>query len=202
MSEFECDKNIAVPTGDVVDNAVGVPKAHWYVAIVKHNSEKKISEQLSKMGIVNYLPIQKEIRVWRNGRKAKVDRMVIPSTIFIHCTELKRREIVSLPFIYRFMTNSAATSSDSLSKPVAVVPDHEIDRLKFMLNQSDIQISISSKPFKSGDKVRIIRGELMGLEGEVMDMKNAKSEMIVALDCFGCARLSIDTANLELINRQ
>lgn len=202
MSEFDCDKNRDEPTADVVDNAVGVPKTHWYVAIVKHNSEKKISEQLSKMGIVNYLPIQKEIRVWRNGRKAKVDRMVIPATIFIHCTEQKRREIVSLPFIYRFMTNSAATSPESLSKPVAVVPDYEIDRLKFMLNQSDIQISISSKPFKSGDKVRIIRGELMGLEGEVMDMKNAKSEMIVALDCFGCARLSIDTANLELINRQ
>lgn len=202
MSEFDHDQKHDEPTACVVDNAVGVPKRQWYVAIVKHNSEKKVSEQLSKMGIANYLPIQKEIRIWRNGRKAKVDRIVIPAAIFIHCTEQKRKEIVSLPFIYRFMTNRAATSSDSLSKPVAVIPDYEIDRLKFMLNQTDVRVTISARPFKSGDKVRIIRGDLAGLEGEVMDMKNAKSEMIVALDCFGCARLSIDTSNLELINQR
>lgn len=199
MSEFNLDNGACLPTRCVVDNAVGVPKSSWFVAIVKHNSEKKTSEQLSKMGIVNYLPVQKENRVWKNGRKATVDRIVIPSAVFVNCTEQKRREIVNLPFIYRFMTNRAATSPDSTTRPIAVIPDHEIDRLKFMLNQADVPVTISEKPFKSGDKVKIIRGELAGLEGEVMDMKNAKSEMIVALDCFGCARLSIDTANLELI---
>ncbi len=184
---------------NVVDGAVGVPKNNWFVAIVNHNSEKSSSEKLSKLGIVNYLPIQSEIRQWKNGRKSKVDRIVIPSIVFIYCTEQKRKEIVRLPFIFRFMTNKAASSKNSLNKPLAVIPDHEIERLKFILGQSDVPVRISEIPFKPGDKVRVIRGKLSGLEGEVIDLNNAKSELIVALDFFGAARLYIDTINLEII---
>lgn len=184
---------------DVVDDAVGVAKSYWFVAIVNHNSEKQSSEKLSKMGIVNYLPTQIEIRMWRNGRKSKVDKIVIPSTIFIHCTEQTRKEIVNLPFIFRFMTNKAGSINGSSNKPLAVIPDAEIERLKFMLGQSDIPVEITERPFKTGDKVRVIRGDLAGLEGEVMDLKHAKSELVVGLNFFGCAKLSIETVNLEII---
>lgn len=184
---------------DVVDGAVGVGKSFWFVAIVNHNSEKQAAEKLLKMGVVNYLPTQSEIRVWKNGRKSKVDRIVIPSTIFVYCTEQKRKEIVGLPFIFRFMTNKAGSIKDSTNKPLAIISDREIERLRFMLGQSAVPVEITEKPFKTGDKVRVLRGHLAGLEGEVMDLKNAKSELIVALDFFGCARLTIDTVNLEII---
>lgn len=68
-----------------------------------------------------------------------------------------------------------------------------------MLGQSDIPVEISEKPFKAGDRVRVIRGDLAGLEGEVLDLRNSKSELIVAFNFFGCARLLIDTVNLEII---
>ncbi len=192
--------NKKVPTAtDVVDDAVGVSQNYWFVAIVNHNSEKQSSEKLSKLGVVNYLPTQTENRVWRNGRKSKVDRIVIPSTIFINCTEQTRKEIVNLPFIFRFMTNKASSIKGSTDKPLAIISDTEIERLKFMLGQSDIPVEITEKPFKTGDKVRVIRGNLAGLEGEVMDLKNIKSELIVSLNFLGCARLSIDSINLEII---
>lgn len=184
---------------DVVDDAVGMGKSHWFVAIVNHNSEKQSSEKLTKMGIVNYLPTQTEIRIWKNGRKSKVDRIVIPSTVFIYCTEERRKEIVALPFIFRFMINKAGTIKGSANKPIAVISDNEIGRLKFMLGQSDIPVEIIEKPFVNGDKVRVVRGSLAGLEGKVIDTKNSKSDLIVALDFFGCARLSIDTINIERI---
>lgn len=185
-----------VPKG--VGDAVGMEKSQWYVAIVKYNTEKSCAEKLKKLNIIHYLPIQKENRVWKNGRKAKVDRVVIPSTIFVYCTERQRRNIVSLPFINRFMTDKAGTVANGLHKPLAIIPDVQIDQLKFMLGQSDIPIEITEKPFKKGDQVRVFRGSLTGLEGEVIDMKKARSELIVAIDFFGCARLSIDTINLEI----
>jgi len=184
---------------DVVDDAVGVGKSYWFVAIVNHNSEKQSSEKLNSLGIENYLPTQTEFRVWKNGRKVKVNRIVIPSTIFIYCTEQKRKEVVGLPFIFRFMTDKARTISSCGSKPLVTIPNKQIERLKFMLGQSEAPVEISRKPFKSGDKVRVIRGNLMGLEGEVINLKNNKSELVIALDFFGCAKLSIDTANLEII---
>lgn len=198
MSEDKITDRVA-PVTVVVDDAVGVPKSYWFVAIVNHNSEKQSSLKLDSQGVKNYLPVQTEIRVWKNGRKSKVDRVVIPSTLFVYCTEEKRKEIVNLPYIFRFMTNRASAQNDSLNKPLAVIPDDQIERLKFMLGQSEIPVHISDKPLKTGDKVRVIRGKLAGLEGEVMDLKSAKSELIVALNFFGCARLSIDTKDLELV---
>ncbi len=198
MSANTTDNEVPA-AANVVDDAVGVSKGHWFVAVVNHNSEKQVSEKLTKIGVVNYLPTQSEIRVWRNGRKSKVDRIVIPSTIFVHCTEEKRKEIVGLPYIFRFMTNKAGTSKDSSNKPLAVISDKEIERLKFMLGQSDIPVEITDKNFTSGDRVRVIRGSLAGLEGEVINAKSSRSDLIVALDFFGCARLSIETIDLERI---
>ena len=186
-----------VPDG--VGDAVGMEKSQWYVAIVKHNTEKNSAEKLDKMGIETYLPIQSEHRVWKNGRKAKIDRVVISSTIFIKCTETERREIVKLPFINRFMTNKAGTSANTAHKPLAIIPDNQIELLKFMLSQSDIPIEITEKNFKNGDKVRVIRGSLAGLEGEIVDTKNVQIELIISLELFGCARLYIDKKNLEII---
>lgn len=180
----------------VVDDAVGVAKSYWFVAIVNHNSEKSASEKLEKLEIRHYLPVQTELRVWKNGRKSKVDRVVIPSTIFIYCTEQQRREIVGLPFINRFMTNKAGTSN-GVNKPLAIIPDKQIKQLKFMLCQSDTPITISKKPFNRGDVVRVIRGSLAGLEGEVMDLSKDRTELIVVIDYFGCAKLEIDTINVE-----
>lgn len=183
-----------VPDG--VGDAVGIEKSQWYVAIVKHNTEKSCAEKLEKIGIQNYVPTQLEYKVWKNGRKAKIDRVVIPSTVFIKCTEQERREIVKLPFINRFMTNKAGSSTCNTHKPLAIIPDKQIDILKFMLNQSEFPVDFIGNTYKCGDKVRIVRGDLVGLEGIIMDIKNAKSDFLVSINVFGYARLTIDTVNL------
>lgn len=189
------------PVTDVVDDAVGVPENHWFVAIVNHNSEKSCSEKLNKLGIIYYVPAQKVMRVWRNGRKSVADKIVIPSIVFVYCTEAQRREIVGFPFILRFMTNKAGVVKGSTVKPLAIIPDLEINRLKFMLGQSDIPVNISTRTYLKGDKVRVIRGSLIGLEGEVVDLSPSKVELSVDMDLLGCAKLIIDTVNLELIDR-
>lgn len=186
----------------VVDDAVGVEKSYWFVAIVNHNAEKAAAEKLEKLKINHYLPTQTEIRVWKNGRKSKVERVVIPSTIFIYCTEQKRKEIVGLPFINRFMTNKAGITNSEYHKPLAIIPDRQIQQLRFMLGQSDTPVTVSAKPLNRGDLVRIVRGKLAGLEGEVMDLSKDKTELIVVLDFFGCARLTTDTINIEVINNK
>ena len=182
---------------DGVGDTVGMEKSHWYVAIVKHNTEKSCSEKLNKLEIKHYVPIQSEIKIWKNGRRAKIDRVVIPSTIFIHCSEEERRKIVGLPFINRFMTNKAGVADGVSHKPLAIIPDKQIDILKFMLGYSETPVSITPIDFRHGDKVRVIRGGLSGLEGEVLDISKDKSELIVRLDVFGCARLTIDRINIE-----
>ena len=199
MNEEKVAKSVS-PMTYVVDDAVGVAKSYWFVAIVNHNAEKSVAEKIGKLGIECYLPSQTEIRVWRNGRKSKVERMVIPSTVFVHCTEQMRKEIVAMSFINRFMTDKAATTLSTGNKPLAIIPDNQIEKLKFMLGQSDIPVEISNQPYKHGDCVRVVRGQLRGLEGEIINLNDGKGELVVALNFFGNAKVAIDMVNVEHIN--
>lgn len=179
-------------------NAVGVPESLWYVAFMrKHNTEKASAERLRKMGYDSYVATQQEWRVWRNGKRKKIDRVVIPSVVFIRCTETERKIIVHEHYISRFMMDRAGTDSK-----VATIPPLQIERLRFMLNQSDIPVTITERPYQVGDKVRIIRGSLTGLEGEVFDMNSEKSELVVLIEHFGCAKLMVDTISIELIKEK
>lgn len=192
----EKTRSVTAVSSDVGE-AVGVDKSRWYVAIVGNNTEKSSSGKLEKYGIECYLPIQQETKIWKNGKKATVDRVLIPTILFVRCSEKQRREIVNLPFISRFMVNKAATSKGAFHSTPAVIPDIQIQRLKFMVGNSDTPVSITDKPLKRGDLVRVVRGRLAGLEGEITDMSKDHTELVVAIDFFGCARLEIDTINVE-----
>lgn len=181
----------------VVGGAVGVSNAprRWYVAIVTANHEKAVGDKLAALGIENYVATQPEMRVWRNGRRKLVDRVVLRSMVFIRCTEAERLQHVRLPYIIRYMTDRAA-GGDNLRKPPAVIPDRQIDTLRFMLGNSDNPVSITQQ-YAKGDKVRVARGGLRGLEGEVLSAPDGKSILVVSLDLLGTARVEIDTMDLE-----
>lgn len=193
----ETNSVVTVPSG--VGSAVGVAKSNWFVAVVKNNTEKAVLERMLKLGYECYVPIQKEIRIWRNGKRAIVDRVVIPSLVFIHCTEAVRREVVSLPFIIRFLTNRAGSSPEGLNKPLAIIPDSQIRTLQFMVGNSDTPVTFTPCIYRQGDKIRVIRGNLKGLEGEVQIVDDRHSELSVVIGLLGSAKLTIDTVDVELI---
>lgn len=177
--------------------AVGVASRQWFVAIVKNNTEKSAEERLGRLGHETYVARQQVLRVWKNGRKAKVDKVLIPAMVFVKCTEAERKEIVALPFISRFMTNKAAASAESPTKPLAVIPQKQIDTLKFMLGQSDIPVTMVAVPYKVRDRVVVVRGNLRGLEGEVVQTAEGKSDLIIRVDLLGCAQVTINAIDLE-----
>ncbi len=180
--------------------AVGMKQNRWFVALVKQNTEKSSGEKLTRLGYHCYVPVQNEMRIWKNGRKTVVSRVVIPSVVFVRCTENNRKEIVNLPYISRFMTNKAGIVTQAGHKPIASIPDEQIDRLQFMLGNSDTPVSFSAIPYKRGDIVRVIRGKLLGLVGEVQKIDDKHSELTVCLDFLGYASLAIETINVEPIN--
>lgn len=180
-----------------VGDAVGVGCRKWFVAVVNNNSEKKVQTQLEKLSYETYVAKQTVTRVWKNGKRVKVDKVVLPSLVFVNCTERERKEIVTFPYIKRFLVNKAGTSVNSLTKPLAVIPQAQIETLRFMLGQSDIPVTMVDSPYKVNDKIVVVRGSLKGLEGEVAQTFDGKSELIVRLDILGCAKVEIDSIDIE-----
>lgn len=186
-------------TASNVGDAVGMLKKRWFVAIVNNNTEKSCAEKLQGIGYDVYVPIQTEERRWRNGKVKSIDRTVISTIVFIHCTELERKEVVKFSFVKRFMTNRAGKKGELEKNPIAVIPDKQIDILRFMLDNSDVPVNIESLPLKLGDKIRVIRGKLRGLEGNIINDKNSDTFLIIRIDLFGCAKLSISPVDVERI---
>lgn len=186
----------AVPQG--VDGAVGVPESKWFVAIVNSRHEKVVGERLAENGLETYVAIQKEMRVWANGRRKLVDRVVIPAMVFVKCSEKERRRIVTLPYINRFLVNRSADSG-GLNKPVAVIGDDEIQKLKFMLGQSDSPVEFVPTEFHVHDTVRVVRGNLRGLEGEIRENSDGSHTLVVGLSLLGGAIVHIQPRDVEKI---
>lgn len=167
-----------------------VPRRQWLVAYVQSCLEKKTAERLEAMGVEYYLPIQSEIRQWSDRRK-KVDRLVIPMMIFVHVTPQERPLPLTLQAVSRYMVLRGE------SRP-AVIPDEQMERFRFMLDYSPEAVEICSTPLAAGDAVRVIKGPLAGLEGELV-MIGGKSKVAVRLDMLGCAHVDMPIGFVEKI---
>lgn len=178
-------------------DAVGVSDRKWYVAIVNNNTERASALRLAAQGLEAYVASQEETRVWKNGRKKKVERVLLPSLVFMRCTEAERLEAVKLPFINRFMTNRAGASTGTGRSPLATIPQAQMERLQFMLRHADGPVSIIDTPLERGDKVKVARGSLAGLQGEVIDAGQGNGRLLVNIGLLGCATLVIPRADLE-----
>ena len=80
-----------------------------------------------------------------------------------------------------------------------VIPDDQMARFRFMLDYSEDVISMNSAPLARGEKVRVIKGPLTGLVGELVTV-NGKSKIAVRLNMLGCACADIPVGYVEPIN--
>lgn len=175
---------------DVIGSSVAHSK-RWLVAIVRICHEKKTGERLTKMGIENFLPIQQEVHQWSDRRKV-VDRVLLPMMIFVHVDPQEQKEVLTLSAISRYMVLRGESTP-------AVVPDQQMLRFKFMLDYSDETISMSTSPLAPGERIRVIKGPLAGLEGELVHV-NGKSKVAVRLTMLGCACVDIPAGCVEPVS--
>ncbi len=181
-----------------VSDAVGIPNRYWYVAFVGSNAEKRCRDRLLRLGYEAYVATQNEIHCWKNAKLKKVEKVVITQLLFIHCTEQERKEIVNLPYIRSFLVDKAAKANKFGLRPVAVIPDQQIKMLQFMLYNADSPVQFVAAPLKKGDNIRIIRGDLKGLEGEVVELKGSEEQYLgIRLSMLGCAILHIALTDVE-----
>lgn len=160
----------------------------WVAALVQMCTEKKVGDRLTKLGIENYVPTQTEIHQW-SDRKKKVERVVIPMIIFVHVPQSDIKQLAFHPFILKLLTAPG-------QRTPAIIPDAQIKNLRFMLGQAEAQVEMRERILRTGDHVRIVRGPLQGLEGELCKVEDGKSMVAVRVDGLGYACINIDKADL------
>ncbi len=183
-------------------SAVGVPETYWFIAVVKNNTEFSTQAKLENMGYEAYVPYQYKTVITPSGRKRSKKVAVIPTIVFIRCTEHQRIDIVQYPFINRFMVDRTRTKDAFNRSPIANIPTAQIEKLKFMVGNCDEDIVIESLSIRLGDEVEVIRGGLRGLVGNVEEINNNVTRILIRIDALGYAGVKINSSDIKVIMRK
>lgn len=176
-------------------SAVGVPNRKWFVAIVKNNTELVCQEKLEKKGFEAYVPTQDIVALDSKGRRKVVPKILIPAKMLLHVTESERKEIVEYPYIIRYMTDIGKRTDKFGHHPVATIPNDQISKMKFVLGHADAPVEFE-QTFNYGDKVRVIRGGLAGIEGNVIECGD-DTFFTIQISFLGIAKVKIAKEDLE-----
>ena len=83
--------------------------------------------------------------------------------IFVHVDAAERSQVLTLSAISRYMVLHGEHTP-------AVIPDEQMERFKFMLDYSDEAVEMCTAPLAPGELIRVVKGPLKGLEGELVEM--------------------------------
>lgn len=143
----------------------------WHVVYTRSRAEKKVHAELISQFIESFLPLQKQLRQWKD-RKRWVEVPLLPGYCFVNICKND---------YFRVLQTNNVLSYIMFENKAAVVPEHEIVYLKQLLLQSDFEVAVSFNKYHPGEKVEIIKSPLMGLQGELVKA-HGKQRFILRLD--------------------
>lgn len=162
----------------------------WHAVYTKSRWEKKVADQLTKLNIENYCPLNKVVRQW-SDRKKTVEEPLFTSYVFVKITtkDITRiREVLGLVnFVYW------------LGRP-AVIPDKEISAIKVFLD-SHMNVKLEPLMLNIKDTVKIVNGPLADIEGNVISI-NKKTLRVVLPSLGFFMTTEVEISNVKRISKQ
>jgi len=149
--------------------------------------EKKVAEALNKKHIENFCPLNREVHQWAD-RKKVVCEPLFSCYVFVYASELEfqaiRRTEGILNFVYWLGTP-------------ARIREEEIEMIRSLAG-GQTHIELEKIHVNPSDKVRVLRGPLMKLNGSVVEVKNKTVK--VCLPSLGYALIAeISKDNIEIL---
>jgi transcription antitermination factor NusG len=142
----------------------------WYVIYTRSRAEKKVLDEMNFKNIECFLPLQKKLRQWKD-RKKWVEMPLIPGYAFVHINRKEYDKVLQTNHVVGYVR---------FEGKAAIIPDEQIYALKQMITQFDVEVDVSDKNFTKGKKIEIIAGPLMGLRGELTEIRG-KNRFIVRI---------------------
>jgi transcription antitermination factor NusG len=148
---------------------------YWKVLYVSSRQEKKLSVRLQQLGIKNYLPIVKKLRIW-SDRKKWVDFPMFNGYLFIQPEDTKIDLAVQQPGAVRYLMYNGKH---------AKVTQKEIDIIRSIESSGYFAESVyTADDFQEGEPVLISEGPLKGQTGRLL-RKNNEQQFLIAIESIG-----------------
>jgi transcription antitermination factor NusG len=146
-------------------------RTHWYAVSTQSRQEKVAANTLQALGIKHFLPLQLQKRQW-SDRIRVINVPLFPGYLFVHIDPWSSRklEVLKAPGVTRFVGDRTGPSP---------IEDAEIEGIRDLLHCG---VEFSPHPFlKQGDRVRVVRGALAGMEG-ILVRAGSRSRMVISIE--------------------
>jgi transcription termination/antitermination protein NusG len=134
--------------------------APWCAVYTRHQHEKSIGEMLEAKGFEVFLPLYESTRRWKDRRKV-LSLPLFPCYVFLRGAHERRLPVLTTPGVHMII---------SRGEKVETVPEEEIEAIRRIVEG---QLNVEPHPFlRCGERVRVVRGSLEGVEGILTRKKN------------------------------
>lgn len=172
-----------------VDPGQGEDSA-WWALYTRHQHEKVVAEMLSAKGFEVFLPLYESVHRWKD-RSKRLSLPLFPCYVFVRGGINRRLQAVTTPGVHMVLSNG---------ERVAVIPNEEIDAIRKAVEEPS---RLEPYPFlKCGERVRVMRGCLEGVEGLLVRKKN-QYRLVLSLDMLvQSVAVEIDASDVQSATAQ
>jgi transcription antitermination factor NusG len=128
----------------------------WFATFTLPQNEKSVLQQLDQRKVESFLPTYETVRVWKNRQRKKITLPLFPTYLFVRITRAERCKVLQCSGVLQIVGNHR--------EPLPL-PDSEVELLRSDLCRQKFE------PFRElviGEKVRIKRGVLKGVQGTLV----------------------------------
>lgn len=156
-------------------------EAKWYAVYTKSRWEKKVADQLTKLNIENYCPLNRVLKQW-SDRKKVVEEPLFTSYVFVKITERQMTQVR--------MTLGVVNFVYWLGKP-AVISPVEIQTIQEFLIQY-LNVRLEPILLHVRDTIKILSGPFTEMQGDVISVKKKSVRVLLpSLRYFMTAEIEI-----------
>jgi transcription antitermination factor NusG len=140
----------------------------WFAVSTRFKSEKYACVMMGKKGIHSYLPIQTTSR--KHGKKVRIyEKPVISCYVFVKIIKEQYITVLETENVLGFV---------KFSKNLISIPEEEIELLRRIAMDDELEVESTPIAFAEGDLVEITAGNLIGLKGKIIQQANQRKFQI------------------------
>ena len=147
-----------------------LPSYSWYAARTRYGQELMVRDRLVRAGVEHFIPTVPT----DTPRKEKA---AITNLVFLRTTKQEALDLANtgvLPVKYIV---------DCATRTLLVVPDKAMEDFRRVMDLSLESGGLTDRPLSLGDRVKVTKGPLKGVEGHVTALKGKYYVVVSLLDC-------------------
>lgn len=170
---------------------------YWFAARTRDKQEFAIRNSLEKLkaeenlDIDCYLPTRSVITQLKYRRK-RSEVPVIRNPIFVCATKQTACDLSNVYGVQLFYMK------DLFSHSMLIVPNKQMEDFMFVMDLNPDGVSFDNEPLVVGHKVKVIKGDFCGIEGEVATEAN-KTYVVIRIKGILSASVKVPKSYLKII---